>query len=520
MNSHLSGLERKAPILEEIQTTLDNFENVGLEGLLARFKDAISKYGTNSPDNLELASIVRNSAFDITKMLNSYARDLDKMLEDNVTELSATVDYVNTLIDRVVALNKAIVKEFKATEFGAIHQGRGVSPYGPLELMDERNLIIDELSSYVNLRIDENKDGSIKVFLGDVLMVDGENYEKLVMRDFEAFGAAVIHASNGQDINFRSGEIRAYIDVLNGNGPYANHSQSSDYGIPYYRAAMDAFAEAFAELMNRTNGVDNDNPHRAMFGSTLDVYDADGVLVSRGPITASTIRISDEWMQDAAMIGLVYNERIGSVLTSVSFPSGGGPYTFNVNLNGTTTAITFDGTVGDLEDRLEAAFPERFEVELDGGEIIISKLREVDRFNITTENAVTLTMTREDIETGGWAYSANLDGNHVKELLLALDEPVKFGRALDFEGTAFDYISFISNRLGQQISFIDDQINTMTVTTNNLLDSRDAIMGVSTDEEGINMLIYQKWYNAAARMMTALDDCLDRIINGMGRVGL
>jgi flagellar hook-associated protein 1 FlgK len=34
------------------------------------------------------------------------------------------------------------------------------------------------------------------------------------------------------------------------------------------------------------------------------------------------------------------------------------------------------------------------------------------------------------------------------------------------------------------------------------------------------MLIYQKWYNAAARMMTAMDDMLDRVINGMGRVGL
>jgi flagellar hook-associated protein 1 FlgK len=520
MNSHLATAEKKAPILEEIQTTLDNFENVGMEGMLARFKEALSKYGTNSPDNLELATIVRNSAFDITKMLNSYARDLDRMLEDNVFELRATVDYVNTLIERVATLNTAIVKEYKSTEFGAIHQGRGVSPYGPLELMDERNLILDELSTYVNIRTDENVDGSINVFLGDVLMIEGEKYESLVMRDFENFNAAVIFASNGQTPNFRSGEIRAYIDVVNGNGPYATHFQSSDYGIPYYKSAMDAFAEAFSHLMNSVNGVTFDDSHRAMFGSTLDVYDPDGNIVSRGPITAATIRISDEWMHDASMIGLVYNEVIGSVISSFSFPEGGGPFEFDVTLNGSTVTVNFDGTEADLQNVLDIAFPGGFIVGNDGdGNITISAENEDDVFSVTSGD-VTITTNRTDVTSGGWAYSVNLDGNHVKELLLALDHPMKFGRALDFEGSAFDYVAFLSNRLGQGLKFLDEQLDTLTVTTNNLLDSRDAIMGVSTDEEGINMLIYQKWYNAAARMMTALDECLDRVINGMGRVGL
>jgi len=40
------------------------------------------------------------------------------------------------------------------------------------------------------------------------------------------------------------------------------------------------------------------------------------------------------------------------------------------------------------------------------------------------------------------------------------------------------------------------------------------------DEEGINMMNYQKWYNAIARMVTTLDEALDKLINGTGRVGL
>jgi len=438
MNCYLSEYERKMPILQEVETTIDLYENVGMDGILARFKDAMSKYATNAPNNLELSTIVRNSAYDIAKMLNTYARDFDKLLEDNVFETNATVDYVNTIIDKIAMYNQSIVKEYKATEYGNIDTGRGVSAYGPLEMLDARNLLLDELSGYANISVDENVDGSVKVAIGDVVMIDGGKYEHIVMQDFDKFNAVVLCASNGQQMNFRAGEIKAYMDLVNGNGPYANHFQSSEYGIPYYRSAVDAFAEAFSDLMNKANGtVGNpaegipDNEYRAMFGSALDVYDADGKLIERGAINAATIKISEEWMQDPSMIGLVYNH---------------------------------------------------------------------------------------DSDT--WTYAPNLDGNHANELMMALDQTVKYGRALDFEGTPFDYIAFISNRLGQGIQFLNEQYDSSVTTTNNLLDSRDAVSGVSTDEEGINMLVYQKWYNAAARMMTALDECLDRVINGMGRVGL
>ncbi len=49
---------------------------------------------------------------------------------------------------------------------------------------------------------------------------------------------------------------------------------------------------------------------------------------------------------------------------------------------------------------------------------------------------------------------------------------------------------------------------------------RQSVSGVSIDEEMAEMVKYQHAYSAAARMMTAMDEVLDKIINGMGRVGL
>lgn len=49
--------------------------------------------------------------------------------------------------------------------------------------------------------------------------------------------------------------------------------------------------------------------------------------------------------------------------------------------------------------------------------------------------------------------------------------------------------------------------------------NRQAVEGVSLDEEMTNMIKYQHAYEAAARVITAMDEALDTIINGMGVVG-
>ncbi|MFJ7374493.1 flagellar hook-associated protein FlgK [Lysinibacillus capsici] len=53
-----------------------------------------------------------------------------------------------------------------------------------------------------------------------------------------------------------------------------------------------------------------------------------------------------------------------------------------------------------------------------------------------------------------------------------------------------------------------------------IANNRAAMSSVSLDEEMTNMITFQQAYNANARMITVVDETLDKIINGMGRVGL
>lgn len=64
-------------------------------------------------------------------------------------------------------------------------------------------------------------------------------------------------------------------------------------------------------------------------------------------------------------------------------------------------------------------------------------------------------------------------------------------------------------------AILNNHVTVLKQTANN----RDAVSGVSLDEEGINLMQYQRSYTAAARLMTTLDEALNVLINNTGVVG-
>lgn len=64
-----------------------------------------------------------------------------------------------------------------------------------------------------------------------------------------------------------------------------------------------------------------------------------------------------------------------------------------------------------------------------------------------------------------------------------------------------------------------NQVDTQEALVGLLDRRREAISGVSLDEEAVNLLRYQRAYEAAARVMTAYDQLLDKLINSTGIVG-
>ena len=82
--------------------------------------------------------------------------------------------------------------------------------------------------------------------------------------------------------------------------------------------------------------------------------------------------------------------------------------------------------------------------------------------------------------------------------------------------TFADYMNNLSTQLASDSSSNQTVLKTGTTVLNSILDSRDSLSGVSLDEEATNMMAYVSAYNAASRLMTALDEVLNTLISNTG----
>ena len=88
------------------------------------------------------------------------------------------------------------------------------------------------------------------------------------------------------------------------------------------------------------------------------------------------------------------------------------------------------------------------------------------------------------------------------------------------EGKTYaNYMNHVSTQLATDSSSNTTALKTNVTVLNSIQSSRDSISGVSMDEEATNMMTYVSAYNAASRLMTALDEVLNTLINNTGMVG-
>jgi flagellar hook-associated protein 1 FlgK len=90
-------------------------------------------------------------------------------------------------------------------------------------------------------------------------------------------------------------------------------------------------------------------------------------------------------------------------------------------------------------------------------------------------------------------------------------------------GTATTSLDGFYQQLVTKLGVDTDQANRLAQVHQGVLDAatsrREGVSGVNLDEEMSDMVRFQKSYNAAARMVTTLDEMLETIVSRMGLVG-
>lgn len=88
-----------------------------------------------------------------------------------------------------------------------------------------------------------------------------------------------------------------------------------------------------------------------------------------------------------------------------------------------------------------------------------------------------------------------------------------------FTGSFSEMVGNINAVLGNDQSSTQIMLDNYYVAAVELDTSRDSVSSVDLNDETVNMIQYQKSYSAACRLMTTMDEILDKLINGTGIAG-
>lgn len=418
------------------------FDEITTDGLDAQFSDLLEQLHslTSSPSDPVLEGVVRTSAEMLTQMFNNYSDQINTIKEQQLTYLQdGAIEKVNKLLDNIAELNDQIKKD-------------NISGNPALELNDERNMLIDELSSYLDIDVDvvPLDIGGGKTIDELVIKLDGTNIELVNREENAELGVGTsgndttvglkipevgtdgkilkdadgntIYTTDLTDISssIKGGQIDGYLKFINGSGDFAAvvGSDYSNKGIVYYEKMLDTLANKFATEMNELNGAD-----KPLFDKR-----------SGTEINAGNIKISDAWADST-----------------------------NSYIKNTT--VTTEGDNSGATDNI---------------------LKMISKFQDKMDFAV-----------------SDGDSTTTDKVL--------------FKGSFQEFLSFTTTRLNLQVSDVQTSYDTYSETQFQIDYSRNSMSSVDLNEEGVNLLTYSKSYNAAARLMTTIDEMLDTLINQMAR---
>ena len=137
--------------------------------------------------------------------------------------------------------------------------------------------------------------------------------------------------------------------------------------------------------------------------------------------------------------------------------------------------------------------------------------------NSTNDSTTGITAGNIGISKGWTSGTIHIstDGTNRTDTILDMIAAMKDTKKLNGK-TFADYMNNLSTQLASDSSSNQTALKTGTTVLNSIQDSRDSLSGVSLDEEATNMMAYVSAYNAASRLMTALDEVLNTLISNTG----
>lgn len=542
----LGTTDAHAAGLEKLQVPFDESTTSGIRDAFINLSNALQTLSKDDGYTKENDTVVRSRMQIIVNLLREKAVNLQDIREDTQVNFQATdIRELNETLKNIGELNTSI-------------KDSQILGNPALELMDERNRLLDELGSYLPINVNYKQrtigEGySVQVL--DVTFRDSEGVNHRLISDgrYSEFRAdisgepvaLVLTDADGYTVDVTNtlteGTVKGTLDFMNKSGDF----DDTDFkGIGYYEKVLDSLVAKFATEFNKANktteqetvnGKDANNKDVKYYkyesidnGTTSTVYKGeDGKYYKDTNGTPHTVGASEilkpVYKPDKPVTvtknGNTYNKLEDSIGTTV-FESGGKYYL--ADSKGEPSANEYKGSTADLTTVYESDRPLFEKIDNSKGfsalNIKIASSWIDGTYGITNSNnqvnGVIGSTANENIENMISMLSKEYTFTSVATGGAAEGSDVRF-----FTGSFYNCFANIESTLGIDISSASTMLDNQITVLNQTANSRDAISGVQLDEEGMDLLHYNQSYSAAARLMTTLDEMLDKLINGTGVVG-
>lgn len=504
-NSTLGKYEERYNFLNEVENILSEPSDKGLSSLMGKFFDSFQEL-SKQPNSSNARTVAAQQTLALTDALNNIYTQIESLNNNAQDMIKSTVTEVNSLLSQIDSVNQEIISVT-------------VAGNTPNDLMDKRDLLIDELSVRFGVTIEQDKFNGVNIKPTDSLKMSSNllvnsspngniskfSYVTSVDKDPSDLSGStyiVTYYKNGDMTSESNKQTMKVVgineekaeNILNTRVLWANSdgqaSRSDGYAIKNNEVINYEQLMMFSPSTGSISGLVTVQEDIRNYMNQLDKL-AKSIALSVNAIHSGSTTAEGDDMPFFVNSDTAKYKADGTLNLEA----------LNDEKNITAKNITVNKEI--LEDVMKIVVgKDGNSGEGDGSRALaIAQLRDsLVRIQDINETVI----TREDL------FDASKGGSKLDENGLGINN-ISSGIKLD------SYFKDTIDRLGVQTKEASRMVKNQSDLLYSLEESRASVSGVSLDEEMANLIQFKHAYNANAKIISTVNELLDVVINGLKR---
>ena len=491
-NPTMTYYEARAKEYDKLETIFDDSMDQGIAEALAKFYKSWQTLSTSASDSSARISALEQGKNFADKM-HTVTSQLQDQIEANYADIRLNVGKVNEMLEQVVQLNKSIC---------------GVEVTGAManDLRDQRDLLVDKISDFVNVDVHEKDDGMYTLVSNGVSLVNGISRLTLEMSEpseNEEYGVidySILIKESNIEYQPLNGILRAELDAVAEDKSYIDKMADiaafmlSDFNYQHQQGhGVDAASTAGVNFFGQRDtqyvwNATTRSLEATQYTQTLDMIGYN-YTVAQNP----NYDVTDP---NYNYVQATLNTAAGTVVTP--------PGTYTMTKVGILATLSLNTQLTAPNGHLLiAASGYGFEADSSGNPVVPNNILpngSGDGANaVAISTLFNLDMSKDPRYVAGSTGNDNL-------------------RAIGTISLDSYYIKTMT-ALGTNAETMDTRIKTQKDIMTQVTEWRQSTAGVNWNEELSNMIMFQQGFSSCSRCLTTMDEMLDRLINSTGVVG-